>query len=189
MPTIRTENATPSFFEKLEARREAKYTKRVEQMSSWLPKWRNQAARRKLVIAFEVCLVLMLLSGIALLGTLTDIFPGWLSLLWPVISLIVIVVWTSLNITVDMVDSAPSSLLDEYQQEQILNLRGLTYRCFLYFGLVSFLALVLVGTYVLNAQPDWGYYIPYSFGIFGIVIFLFISSLPTVVYAWNLRDD
>ena len=63
MPTIRTENATPNFFEKLEARREAKYTKRVEQMSGWLTKWRNQAARRKLVIAFEVCLVLMLLSG------------------------------------------------------------------------------------------------------------------------------
>ena len=133
--------------------------------------------------------MLMLLSGIALLGSLTDIFPGWLSLPWPVISLIMIVVWTSLNITVDMVDSAPISLLDEYQQEQILNLRGLTYRCFLHFGLVSFLALVLVGTYVLNAQPDWGYYIPYSFGIFGIIAFLYISSLPTVVYAWNLRDD
>lgn len=189
MPTIRTESETPSFFEKLEARREAKYTKRVEQMSGWLTKWRNQAARRKLVIAFEVCLVLMLLSGIALLGSLTDISPGWPSLFWPATSLIMIFVWTSLSITVDMVDSAPSSLLDEYQQEQILNLRGLTYRCFLYFGLVSFLALVLVGTYVLNAQPDWGHYIPYSFGIFGIVIFLFISTLPTVVYAWNLRDD
>ena len=131
----------------------------------------------------------MLLSGIALLGSLTDIFPGWLSLLWPVISLIMVVVWTSLNITVDMVDSAPTSLLDEYQQEQILNLRGLTYRCFTYFGLVTFLALVLVGTYVLNAQPDWGHYIPYSFGIFGIIAFLYISTLPTVVYAWNLRDD
>ncbi|MDK6717702.1 hypothetical protein QP297_25790, partial [Escherichia coli] len=86
--------------------------------------------------------MLMLLSGIALLGSLTDISPGWPSLLWSATSLIMIFVWTSLNITVDMVDSAPSSLLDEYQQEQILNLRGLTYRCFLYFGLVSFLALV-----------------------------------------------
>lgn len=38
MPAIRTENATPNFFEKLEARREAKYTKRVEQMSGWLTK-------------------------------------------------------------------------------------------------------------------------------------------------------
>lgn len=189
MPTIRTESEAPSFFEKLEARRDAKYTKRVEQMSGWLTQWRNQASRRKLVIAFEVCLVLMLLSGIALLGSLTDTFPGWLSLLWPVISFIMIFVWTSLNITVDMVDSAPISLLDEYQQEQILNLRGLTYRCFTYFGLVAFLALVLVGTYVLNEQPDWGRYIPYSFGIFGIVAFLYISTLPTVVYAWNLRDD
>lgn len=88
-----------------------------------------------------------------------------------------------------MVDSAPTSLLDEYQQEQILNLRGLTYRCFTYFGLVAFLALVLVGTYVLNEQPAWGHYIPYSFGIFGIIAFLYISTLPTVVYAWNLRDD
>ncbi|OFT68567.1 hypothetical protein HMPREF3130_10805 [Corynebacterium sp. HMSC14B06] len=189
MPTIRTENATPSFFEKLEARREAKYTKRVEQMSSWLPKWRNQAARRKLVIAYEVCVVLMLLSGIALLGSLTDMFPGWLSLLWPVVSLILIFVWTSLNITVDMVDSAPISLLDEYQQEQILNLRGLTYRCYTYFGLTVFLALLIVGVPVMNSQADWGHYVPYSFGVVGIVIFLFISTLPTVVYAWNLRDD
>ncbi|MEM0810634.1 MULTISPECIES: hypothetical protein [Corynebacterium] len=189
MPTIRTENATPSFFEKLEARREAKYTKRVEQMSSWLPKWRNQAARRKLVIAYEVCVVLMLLSGIALLGSLTDMFPGWLSLLWPVVSLILIFVWTSLNITVDMVDSAPISLLDEYQQEQILNLWGLTYRCYTYFGLTVFLALLIVGVPVMNSQADWGHYVPYSFGVVGIVIFLFISTLPTVVYAWNLRDD
>ncbi len=189
MPPIQTDIETPTFLEKLEARREAKYVKRVEQMSTWLPRWRNQSARRKLVIALEVCLVLMLISGIALLGALTDVFPSWPSLLWPATSLVMIFVWTGLNITVDMVDSAPIALLDEYQQEQILNLRGLTYRCFTYFGLVSFLALVLVGTYVLNAQPDWGHYIPYSFGIFGIVIFLFISTLPTVVYAWNLRDE
>ena len=46
-----------------------------------------------------------------------------------------------------------------------------------------------MGTYVLNEQPAWGHYIPYSFGIFGIIAFLYISTLPTVVYAWNLRDD
>lgn len=189
MPFVRTATEKPTFLERLEARREAKYLKRIEQMSGWLPRWRNQAGRRKLVIAFEACLVLMLLSGIALIGALIDMFPSWLGLVWAAVSFIMMFVWTSLNITVDMIDSAPISLLDEYQQDQILSLRGLTYRCYTYFGLAAFLSLIFVGTFVLNENPDWGHYIPYSVGIFGIVAFLFISTLPTVVYAWNLRDE
>nr|WP_120492141.1 hypothetical protein [Corynebacterium lactis] len=178
-----------TFLEKIEARREAKYLKRVEQMSGWLPGWRNQSGRRKLVVAFLASLVLLLLSGIALIFALADILPYWVTLAWSAVSLLMIAVWTCLNITVDMIDSAPLSLLDEYQQDQILGLRALTYRCYTYFGLVFFVSLIFVGTYVMTEKPSWGSYIPYGFGIFGIVAFLFISTLPTVVYAWNLRDD
>ena len=178
-----------SWSEKMEARREAKYLKRLEQTSGWLPRWRNQAARRRLVITFEGCLVLMLISGIALIGAMSDMLSNAFGGAWSTMTLIMMVVWASLNITVDMIDSAPISLLDEYQQDQILSLRGLTYRCYTYFGLVVFLSLILVGVTVMSDKPDWGHYIPYSFGIFGTVVFLFISTLPTVIYAWNLRDE
>lgn len=189
MSFVRNPAEKPTFLEKLEARREAKYLKRIKQMSGWHARWRNQASRRKLVIAHEAGLLVMLLSGIALIGALTGALPGLLAIVWSLATLVMIVVWTSLNITVDMIDSAPISLLDEYQQDQLLNLRGFTYRCFNYFGIVLCVALVFVGTYVMNYEPDWGRYVPYGFGIFGTVVFLFLATLPTVVYAWNLPDE
>lgn len=178
-----------SFLQRVEARREAKYIKRVKLISSFLRGWRNQASRRKLVVAFELSGALLLISGIGLMASLADAIPSWFGYLWFAATLLMMVLWTCLNITVDMIDSAPLTLLDEYQREQIQNLRALTYLCYTRLGLAFFLALIPVGTYVMNVQPEWGSFIPYGFGIFGIVTYIFVSTLPTVAYAWNLRDD
>lgn len=185
-PAVRTSH---SLFERLEARRESKYLRRVNRSSTYLRGWRNQRARRRLVVTLEIGMALLLLSGFALIASFTESVPGWFGVFWPVVTLMLMLAWSLLNITVDMIDSAPDALLDEYQREQLFALRALTYRCYNIFGIVFFLALILVGTNVLIVQAEWGFYAPYTFGIIGMVGLLFISTLPTVVYAWNLKDD
>lgn len=178
-----------TFTHRAEERREAKYLKRKAQMSGWLPRFRNQRGRRSLVITFLASLLLMLVAGILLALSVTDVIgPGW-GLGWMVMTFVLLISWTMLNITVDAIDSAPISCLDEYERAQIESLRSLVYRCFLYFGLVLLFVLVFLGTYVMSEEPSWGKNVPYFIGIFMMLPFLLLTSLPTLVFAWTLQDD
>lgn len=174
---------------KSEARREARYAMRLEQVSSKLPSWRNQKVRRRLVMAFYIGLALLFLSGIALIGALNDSLPQWMSLGWMVMSILVAGIWTPLNTTVNLINQAPLSALDEYEAAQIESLRSLSYRCYNVLMTVVFAALIFLGTYIFMSEPSWGYLVPYATGCFGLVAYLALSSLPTTVYAWNLEDE
>lgn len=178
-----------TFTQRAEKRREARYLKRKAQMSGWLPGLRNQRSRRGLVAIFLASLLGLLVSGIFLALSITDVLSGAWSLGWMIMTFILLISWTTLNITVDAIDGAPMSCLDEYERAQIESLRSLVYRCFIHFGLVLLFVLVFLGTYVMSKEPSWGHYVPYFTGIFMLIPFLALTSLPTLVFAWTLPDD
>ncbi|MFC3850280.1 hypothetical protein ACFORJ_08900 [Corynebacterium hansenii] len=172
-----------------QARRERKFHERREQMAGWFPKLRNRAMRRRLVVAQLVMLVLFAVAGVLLAAALTGAIATWWSLVWMVVTFIALPTWTILGIVTDNIDGAPASCLDEYERERVEGLRSLAYRAFTWLGLFTALALIIVGTWVMNDAPDWARYVPYFAGISFLVCFLAILSLPTIVIAWTMADD
>jgi ribose/xylose/arabinose/galactoside ABC-type transport system permease subunit len=188
MSTFET-HANPTRKTKAQVRHEARYAKRLEQVSGKLPGWRNQKSRRTLVVAFYVMLALMFLSGIALIGSLNGSLPQWLSLGWMIVTVLAAVPWTMLNTTVNLISQAPLSALDEYEAAQIESWKSLTYQLYNVLTMIVFVVLIFLGTYIFVSEPSWGHLVPYTVGLFGIILYLALSTLPTTAYAWNLQDE
>lgn len=178
-----------SVLENWEERRAVKYLRQRDRMDRQYPRLRSLRARRRLVIVFEVAMALMAASGIALsLTTLDWLAPAW-SLTWVAAAVLVLVVYTLLSIVTGKLDNAPMAALDEYERSRVEALRSLTYRMFLWFGVSFGPLLVVLGTLINVYRPDWAHAVPYITGIWFLVSFLYLSTLPTVVLAWTTPDD
>lgn len=181
---------TQTKLDRWQARRERRYLKQVDSMKAWLPKMRNQSARRKLVGVIVTTFVLFPVSGALLLYGLVNDDPAlWVWIPWILATLVSIISWTLLNITIDAVDGAPSSLLDEYERSRIESLRSITYRAFTWVGLTAVIGMVVLGTIIMTTDPGWGKYVPYAFGVFGLPVYLALICFPSLVIAWTMTDD
>lgn len=181
--------STTDMLDRWQARRERKHLKQIEQIQSMLPKWRNQRTRRKLVVALVILFALFPVFATLIFVALIGDGTLWLGAPWLVGTVALVLLWTCLNITIDAVDSAPASLLDEYERARMESLRSLAYRAFTWVGLLSVLGLIFGGTWLMAAQPDWAMFVPYSVGMFGLGIYLVLISFPSLVIAWTMPDD
>lgn len=176
-------------FTRMEQRRERNFLKHRAQTASWLPSFRNQPRRRLLVKLWTTGVIFMFFAAVLIaVGVLSDSAQPWLGLPWMLGTFAIMVVWIMLNITVDMIDSAPVACLDEYERKQVEGLRSFTYRVSLFLGLAGLLLLIFFGVWLMDVRPDWAAEVPYLVGIFATPVFLTITSLPTAVIAWNLTD-
>ena len=178
-----------TYLERSDSRRGARYLRRRELLSAKFPRLRNQRARRGLIVAILLTLSFMILAGIALALTLVGSLPAPWSLAWLFGSGVLVVLWTLLSISVDAIDSAPLSVLDEYQRAQIESLRSFVYRCFLFLGLILLVVLLFLGSYIQAQQPSWSYQVPYFTGVVMFFPFMLLTMLPTMVIAWNQPDE
>lgn len=182
--------STTDILDRWQARRERKYANQLEQTQNWLPKWRNQKTRRRLVVALVTIFVLFPIFGVLILWGALGGGSMWIGgSPWLIATVAQVVLWTCLNITIDSVETAPASLLDEYERARMESLRSLAYKAFTWVGLVAVLGLVFLGTWLMVNEPDWAVYVPYSIGIFGLGIYLALISFPSLVIAWTMQDD
>lgn len=181
--------STTDILDRWQARREHKYANQLEQTQNWLPKWRNQKARRRLVVALVMLCALFPVFGVLIIFAVVNDGSMWLGAPWFIATIALVVLWSCLNITIDAVDSAPASLLDEYERARMDSLRSLAYKAFTWVGLVTVLGFVFVGTWLMVTEPDWAVYVPYSVGMIGLGIYLALISFPSLVIAWTMQDD
>lgn len=177
------------FLGRWQARRERTFLERREMMAGWFPGLRNRTMRRRLVVAYLALLALFVAAGGLLAAALLGAIPGWWGFGWMAVTFLAVPTWTILAIVTDNIDGAPTSCLDEYERERVEGLRSLAYRAFTWLGLVTALALVFLGSWVMNNGPEWGKYVPYFAGIAYLIAYLAILSLPTAVIAWTMADD
>lgn len=176
--------------ERWQDRRERKFLERRKLTAGMLPRLRNRAALRKLVIAYGCVLAAMVVSGIMLaIALLSEGGSAWWGLPWIATTVLLIVTWTTLSIASDDLDGAPPAALDEYERARVEGLRSLAYRCFTWFGLIVSLVLIFFGVWLGDNRPDWAADVPYLFGLAFLIGYLVILSLPTIIIAWTTPDD
>ncbi|MBV7295560.1 hypothetical protein KRX51_06465 [Corynebacterium sp. TAE3-ERU12] len=114
---------------------------------------------------------------------------GWVVAPWFLLTVAMLLSWNALQAVTDNVESAPASYLDEYEYERIQHMRALSYRLLVTVNAIYIVALAMVGVVVVNTDPWWGVYVPYTAGIIALVGWMAILSFPAAIFAWNMADD
>ena len=180
----------PGLLERRQDRRERKFRERRDQIAGMLPKLRNRAGRRRLVVLYMCSIAALFVAGIMLaVRLLGEDYPAWWGLPWAVCTVLLVGIWMMLFIVTDNIDGAPVSALDEYERERVEGLRSLAYQGFTWFGLVFSLGLLFFGVWLGESRPDWAADVPYLAGLAFLIPFLVLLSVPTAVIAWTMPDD
>lgn len=174
-----------NYLEKHESRRAARWEKNSAAMQ--MPSLRTRSRQRALLWTFAIALVL------ALVVAFCQLFFDGILWLWFVPTALLIFSWTGVQITINSKDTAPASVLDEYEQA-VLDSWGRASRRGLEWSLVliSF-AMIALGTFampgdtpILGVGPaHW----LYTLGLFTVVLVLTFASLPAVGYALTFGPD
>lgn len=163
-----------------------RWAKRRDQTTEWLPNWRTPKRQRLLLTLYLLCIVGFFVAS-ALSVVNAKAFFAWIAL-----SVLSSLLWTALRITIDVRDSAPDEVLDEYEAD-VLDFWRRRANNGLYISLYA-TALLLIAIGLSMGEPptttllgltaaNW----MYTLGMFAASAVMLFISLPTVGYIWTFH--
>lgn len=171
---------TTSMITCYQERRARKFRENEERFSTLLPSWRTRSRRRMLVVALLIDFVFMFAVAI-----LCHFDVPNAPLLWLPACLVLIPVWTMVQIVSGRQGDAPAAALDEWEVEQRNEARSIG------FTITSGLVLLAVAYTVVTsvtALPDGNPAWHYASGLFTLVALLIGMTTPGMILAWTRPD-
>ncbi|MER2224360.1 MAG: hypothetical protein ABS976_22515, partial [Rhodococcus sp. (in: high G+C Gram-positive bacteria)] len=101
-----------NLIDRYQAHRTRRFLQNEETFRHWLPNWRTRRRRRVLVVALGVLFTTMVAIGIACL------FNPLFAVAWPIITVLFLPTWSSLQIVSGRQGDAPRHALDEWEIQQ-----------------------------------------------------------------------
>lgn len=165
----------------VEERRIARWEKLVSDSGSWR-RWRRPGPTRGLIACYFSAVGLL---PVALVATLFWSPAIWLYL---AATVMMMVSWTLLRGAIDLKDSAPEEVLDEYERSVLATWRRRSQRLFSALLLAAGFAVMIIGTVFHERLTVIGLTVVCALTMF--MIGLIAGSLPAVGYAltFNTTD-
>ena len=101
-----------NLIDRYQAHRTRRFLQNEETFRHWLPNWRTRRRRRVLVVALAVLFTTMVAVSTACL------FNPLFAVAWPVLTLLFLPTWSSLQIVSGRQGDAPRQALDEWEIQQ-----------------------------------------------------------------------
>lgn len=164
-------------------RRAEKWQKYHDQAAKILPAWHTPGRRKFLITSYYLCLVLLLFCAILHVWW-PEALSGWMAF-----TIVMLIIWGVLRVSICFRDSAPKDLLDEYEYSVIITWQSISFR--VRSGIMAFIIFSITMTPHIPAkyQAEWAY----TLELLSALILILFVTLPTMVYALtfphNPEDD
>lgn len=167
-------------------KKERRYARQEDQLRNSLRSWRTPARRSLLVRANWACIVIM--SAIAVAGYF------WLAIVlaWLPMTVVILVVWTMLRITIDSKDSAPPRFLDEFEMATLLEARSRALNVTSTLLLVISLVLIIGGASEIGSSFSIlgdGHRFAYAVGGVALMAFFVSAVIPAAAMTRTMDDE
>lgn len=166
-----------NLIDQYQAHRTRRFLQNEEVFKHWLPKWRTRRRRRVLVRALSLVFIVMIAVAVACL------FNTMVALVWPVITIVFMALFTSLQVVSGRQGDAPRQALDEWEIQQRNNARSIALTVTQ--TLVFFVAIFLIFTSSVGWNVEK---LPYTGGLLAITAMLIGACTPAMILAWNQPD-
>ena len=174
---VKSQVPESNLIDRYQAHRTRRFLQNEETFRHWLPNWRTRRRRRVLVVALAVLFTTMVAVSTACL------FNPLFAVAWPVLTLLFLPTWSSLQIVSGRQGDAPRQALDEWEIQQRNDARsvGLSVTQTLVFIVAIFL--------IFTSSVQWNVErLPYTGGLLALTAMLIGACTPAMILAWTNPD-
>ena len=174
---VKSQVPESNLIDRYQAHRTRRFLQNEETFRHWLPNWRTRRRRRVLVVALAVLFTTMVAVSTACL------FNPLFAVAWPVLTLLFLPTWSSLQIVSGRQGDAPRQALDEWEIQQRNDARsvGLSVTQTLVFIVAIFL--------IFTSSVQWNVErLPYTGGLLALTAMLIGACTPAMILSWINPD-
>ncbi|MDN5760297.1 MAG: hypothetical protein L0H59_17535 [Tomitella sp.] len=164
--------------ERYQTRRTRRFIEQQQRYRKWFPGLRTRARRRVLVVLLALLYVAMTVISVLTYWDYTAAYIGWVAA-----TVLMLALWTTLQIVSGRGGDAPRDALDEFELQQRNSARSI--------GLTITQGTVLVPAAVLIFLSSGGAgstELAYMGGLLVITALLIGGTSPTMILAWSQPD-